>query len=656
MMIFKPKEVLPDMDSKVVAQIRALGLDMIQNAKSGHPGIVLGAAPILYTLYSKHMKINPEDPDWINRDRFVMSAGHGSALLYATLHMAGYPITLDDLKDFRKLDSITPGHPEVGVTPGVDASSGPLGQGVGLAVGMAIGEEYLRNTLKAKKEPAVDYYTYVLVGDGDMMEGVSYEALSLAGTLQLSKLIVLYDNNGVTLDNTTSISFTEDVLKRMSAMGFEVLEVEDGEDLVEINGAIARAKESDKPSFISIKTTIGKFSKLEGTNLVHGKVLEEEDVLEIKNKLNVREVPFTISSEVMEYFQNEISSRSKKTYEDYQKKIESTEEKELLTRLLNKNYKINLKNINVVDNPDEKRALRDISGDIVNSVEDDLWIGGSCDLFSSCKTYQKEKGDFSPQNRCGKNIWFGVREHAAAAIVNGLALVGLRPYVSTFLSFSDYMKPAIRMSAIMNLPVTYIFTHDSISVGEDGPTHQPVEQLDSLAIIPNLEVFRPGDLNEIIGSYKTILAKKQGPSVLSISKSAVTVLPNSSIPEVSKGCYIVSPEEGKLQGILVASGEDLQIAIELQKRFLAKGIFLRVVSMVSTSRFSIEDDLYQDEIFPSSCKKIVITSSTGYQYYPFLKDKDQLISLRKFGFSASKDDLAKKLQLDVDYLEKQIRI
>ncbi len=655
-MIFKPKENTLEMDEKVIAQIRALGLDMIQHAGSGHPGIVLGAAPILYTLYSRHMKVNPTCSNWINRDRFVMSAGHGSALLYATLFMAGYPLTLDDMKSFRQLSSITPGHPEFGLTPGVDASTGPLGQGVGMAVGMALGEEYLRSTLKAKKEPPVDFYTYVLVGEGDLMEGVSYEALSLAGTLRLQKLIVLYDNNGVTLDNQASITFSEDILKRMTSFGFETFEVEDGEDILAIDKAIESAKNSDKPAFISIKTTLGKFSKLEGTNLAHGKVLEEEDVISIKNKLGVREIPFTVSNEAMEYFANQITSRTMKGYERYKKRIEKSDNKELLTRLLEHNYTISLKNIHLEQENAESRALRDFSSDVISSIHDDLCIGGSCDLFSSCKTYQEGEGDFSSKNRSGKNIWFGVREHAAAAIINGMCLVGLRPYVSTFLSFSDYMKPAIRLSAMMKLPVTYIFTHDSLRVGEDGPTHEPIEQLDSLRLIPGVEVFRPGDMNEVIGTYKAIFAKNEGVSIISLAKTKVSSLPESGISEVMKGGYIACRESGNLQGILISSGDDLQTAIELQKRFLARGVFVRVVSMPSISRFLSQEEKYRKEILPDKGKRIVLESSTAYSYYPLLREGDQLLSTTQFGFSASSEDVLKKMGQDVDTLEKKIEL
>lgn len=653
-MIFKPKENEQEiLDTKVVSQIRALSLDMIQNAKSGHPGIALGAAPILYTLYSKHLKVNPKDPTWINRDRFVLSAGHGSALLYATLYMAGYNIDLEDLKKFRSIDSITPGHPEYGLTPGVETTSGPLGQGVGIAVGMAIAEEYLRTTLKEHKETPLNYYTYCFVGDGDLMEGVSYEALSLAGTLKLNKLIILYDNNEVSLDNDCSITFTEDINKRMEALGFEVVEVIDAEDLTALDKAIEKCKSSDKPSFISCKTTIGKFSKLEGTNLVHGKILEEEDVLEVKKKLGVREIPFTVSNETMEYFQNEITTRNQIAYDTFQKQLEETENQELITRLQEKQYTISLKNLDIkTEEGITKKSLRDINSDLINSVQDPLFIGGSCDLFSSCKTYQKEAGDFTSKNRLGRNIWFGVREHASSAIITGLSLSGLRSYTSTFLSFADYMKPSIRLAALMNLPVIYIFTHDSVTVGEDGATHQPIEQLDMLRTIPNVEVFRPADLNEMIGTYKTILAKNEGVSIISISRNEVPLLATTSINEVSKGAYIVQKEEGNLNGIIISSGEDLQTALELQKRFLTKGMELRVVSMPSTNRFKNMNLEYQQEILPENITKIAIEASTGYSYLPFVENKKNLFNIEQFGFSGKKEDVLKKLEFDIDSLEK----
>lgn len=651
-MIFnKNKESISEIDLKIVSQIRSLSIDMIQNAKSGHPGIALGAAPILYTLYSKHLRVNPLDPSWINRDRFVMSAGHGSALLYATLYLSGFDISLDDLKNFRKISSITPGHPEYGITPGVDASTGPLGQGIGMAVGMAIAEEYLRNVLKKNNEIELSYNTYCLAGDGDLMEGISYEALSLAGTLNLNKLIILYDNNHVSLDSDTSITFDEDVNKRMEAFGFEVIEVSDGEDLLAIDKAIEKAKTSNKPSFISIKTTIGKYSKLEGTNLCHGRVLDEDDVLEIKKKLNVREIPFTVSSEVMEAFKEEVSSRINDEYNLFMKRLEEVSNKDITTRLINKDYKLSLTNLDLNNEDIGDKSLRGLSNVLINSVNDPLFIGGSCDLFSSCKTYQKDKGDFSNKLREGRNIYFGVREHASSAIINGLALSGLRPYTSTFLSFSDYMKPSIRLSALMNLPVIYIFTHDSVTVGSDGPTHQPIEQLDMLRLIPNVEVFRPADMNEVIGTYKTVLAKNEGVSIIVLSRNESEIFTSTSINDVKKGAYVVSCEEGKLHGILISSGEDLKTAMELKRRLLTKGVEIRVVSMPSVNRFNKMDDEYKKEILPDNINKVAIEASTGYTYLPFVKDKERLINIEEFGYSGSVDDVLKKLNFDIDSIE-----
>lgn len=650
-MLFKPKEVVSEVDVKAIAQIRALSLDMIQNAKSGHPGIALGAAPILYTLYSKHLQCNPKDAHWINRDRFVLSAGHGSALLYATLHMAGYNITLDDLKKFRKISSNTPGHPEFGITEGVDASTGPLGQGVGMAVGMAIAEEYLSATLKKNGEPSLDYHTYCLVGDGDLMEGISYEALSLAGTLSLNKLIILYDNNGVSLDHECDITFTEDIAKRMEALGFEFIEVTDGEDVNAIDRAIKRAKSSDRPSFISVRTMIGKYSKLEGTNQVHGKVLDKEDVLEIKKKLNVRDIPFTVSSEVMETFQEEILKRNQKEYDAFQKKIENTEKKDLIMRLINKDYTIALKNLDFSVDGNNPKSIRDMSQDLIYSINDPLFIGGSCDLFSSCKTYQKDKGDFTSKNRLGRNLWFGVREHVSSAIISGLCLSGLRAYTSTFLSFSDYMKPSIRLAAIMNLPVVYIFTHDSVTVGEDGPTHQPVEQLDMLRLIPNVEVFRPTDLNEVIGTYKAVLAKNEGVSIISISRNEVPLLATTSINDVAKGAYIVSKEEKKLNGVLISSGEDLHMALDLKKNLQAKGVEIRVVSMPSINRFRKMEAKYQNMILPLNVPKVVLESSTGYSYFSLFQGENKVVNIEQFGMSGAKKDVLKKMHFDLKALE-----
>lgn len=654
-MLFKSKEINDENDIKVVNQIRALGIDMINEAKSGHSGIVLGAAPILYTLYSKHMKINPDDPEWINRDRFVMSSGHGSALLYSTLYLCGYPIELEDLKKFRQVNSNLPGHPEYGVTPGVDATTGPLGQGVGMAVGMAIAEEYLRNTLKKEGEPTLNYYTYCLAGDGDLMEGVSYEALSLAGTLKLKKLIILYDNNKATLDNSTEITFTEDIKKRMESFGFDVIEVTDGEDINSIDKAIEKAKSNDKPTFISIRTTIGKYSNYEGKNEAHGKIFNEEEIALIKEKLDVRDIPFTISNDAHEYFKTQVKERNQEQYDKFKKECDEYLEKPILNKIISKEYKLLINNLNLnLNELDDTVSLREISEKIINSIESPLFVGGSCDLFSCCKNYQHEKGDFTSKNREGKNIWFGVREHASGAIVNGMLLSGLRAYTSTFLSFSDYLRPSIRLAAIMNLPAIYIFTHDSISVGEDGPTHQPVEQLDSLRLIPNVEVFRPADTNELIGTYKAILAKDKGVSIIVLPRNKIMNIPSSSIKDTLNGGYVISEEEGPLNGIFISSGEDIQTAIELKKRFLINGMHIRVVSMPSTNRFDKMSDEYKLQILPNGVSKYAIEASTALSYLKYVKDEKRLIKINNFGISGKKNDVLKEMKFDVDSIENKI--
>ena len=519
---------------KIINQIRSLGIDMIHEANSGHPGIVLGAAPIIYTVYAHHLRVNPQNPNYFNRDRFVMSAGHGSALLYATLYLAGYDLSLEDLKQFRQIDSKTPGHPEYGRTPGVDCTTGPLGQGFATAVGMAMAEANLRT----RYPNLIDYNTYVLCGDGDLMEGISYEAASLAGTLKLHKLIVLYDSNNICLDGKTSDTFNDNISMRFISQGWNVITVEDGNSFELINKAIEEAKTStDKPTLIEIKTTIGKYSLLEGTNKIHGTPPTEEDITQMKEKMGVRNIPFAISQNILEEFQYIMKERCENIQSDWEEKLvnESDEVKEELSYFMNSNKKIEIKDL-FYDTPENGiESTRDTSSKILNAYVKDkpYLLGGAADLFAANKTYIQEGGNFQSENYLGKNIYYGVREHAMGAISNGLALCGFRPYASTFLSFSDYLKPAMRLTAMMNLSNIYIFTHDSISVGEDGPTHQPIEQLLALRTLPNLDVFRPADANEVIGSYKAIFEKESGPSAITLARNNVPILEETKglVPE-----------------------------------------------------------------------------------------------------------------------------
>lgn len=646
-------------EEKIVNQIRSLGIDMINEANSGHPGIVLGAAPIIYSLFAHHMKIDPENPDFYNRDRFVMSAGHGSALLYATLYMAGYPLSLEDLKDFRKIDSKTPGHPEYKKTVGVETTTGPLGQGFATAVGMAIAERNLSALFNKGKKEVIDFNTYVLCGDGDLMEGISYEAASLAGTLKLNKLIVLYDSNNVCLDGATTDCFTENVAMRFIAQGWNVITVADGNDILSITKAIEDAKTSiDKPTLIEIKTTIGKYSKLEGTHLVHGTPLNKEEITSIKEKMQIRDIPFSISQITVDDFRTFINNRCKNITEKFNKTIETMEDEDkiLLENFINGNKSFDIKDI-IYEPPQEKEeALRVTSGKILTTIVNKYpsVIGGSADLFGPTKTYIEGVGNFSSENPIAKNIFFGVREHVMGAILNGLALCGYHPYGATFLSFSDYLKPSIRMSAMMNLPVTYIFTHDSISVGKDGATHQPIEQLVSLRATPNLEVFRPADANEVIGVYRAIFEKESGPSVISLSRNSLPILETTKINEVAKGGYTVYDSERKLSGILIATGEEVHLALEISKRLKTKGMDVRVVSMPCIKRFLEQDQDYIDTILPVEVRKIVIEAASSLSWNSIVFNKKYLITLDQYGASGSKDDVYKKYGFDIDTLEEKV--
>lgn len=627
------------LEEKIIGEIKSLGLDMIEEAGSGHPGIVLGAAPILYTLFLKHLRFTPEVPDFYNRDRFIMSAGHGSSLLYSVLYFAGYDISLDELKSFRRLNSKTPGHPEYMKTPGVEMTTGPLGQGFATAVGCAIAEKHTASLIN-NKEKVIDYNIYCLCGDGDLMEGVSYEAASLAGSLKLNNLIVLYDSNKVTLDGKTENVFDEDIAARFESMNWNVLFTSDSVE--DINNALIKAKSADKPTLIEVITTIGKGSLLAGSNKVHSGPLGEEEISKIKTSLGVRDIPFTISNEAVEEFRNYIKERNKDLTVDFDTKLETLESDEvsLLNKLMDKDKSIKLTSLDYNKPDDNEELLRISAKKVLNSYAtiSPLIIGGNADVSSSTKMYLNELSPFSKDNYKGRNINFGVREHAMAAIANGLALAGYRPFVSTFLSFSDYLKPALRLSALMNLPVTYIFTHDSISIGQDGPTHQPVEQLVSLRATPNLEVFRPADSNEVIGSFKTIFENNK-PSCLILGRDKIKILETTSISATSKGAYIVHNEERKLDGIIIATGEEVTLALSVMKLLKEKGYDLRVISMPSIERYNLLTAEEKEELFPVGAKKFVIEKGSSYSWYSFVYKDSYLFTLDKFGTSGTKEEV-----------------
>ncbi|MBR1385577.1 MAG: transketolase [Bacilli bacterium] len=653
--INKKEELVEKKDiDRIIDNIRGLSIDMINEAKSGHPGIALGAAPILATLYNNHIKIDQKNPNWISRDRFIMSAGHGSSLLYATLFMAGFDIPFEELKKFRKLGSITPGHPEYGVTPGVDISTGPLGSGLASSVGICLAERFLRDYFG---ENIVNYYTYVLCGDGDLMEGMSYEALSLAGKLCLNKLIVLYDSNGVTLDGSLESSFNEDIKMRFESINWNYLRVDDAENTLLLDDAINIAKNSLKPTIIEVKTVIGKYSINEGTCTVHGSPLSSDDISSIKEKLLLRDVPFTISQDVKTLMEEFITNRNKEEIERWNFEVEQLilEKKNDFDLLVNSNNPIKLMDIDYMYPEDMKDSTRNVSGKILNSIAKNypFLIGGSADVSKSSMARIIDTLDNSLENPGGRNINFGIRESAMSLIGNGLALCGLTPFVSTFFSFSDYMKPGLRMSAMMSLPIIYVFSHDSISVGEDGPTHQPVEQLAGLRALPNFDLYRPADANETIGVYKAILENRK-PSAIVLGRNKVRIQDVTSSSEVKNGAYIVAHERDNLEGIIISSGEELELTMDVYQKLIEKGYGIRVVSMPSMSLFERQDKDYIESIIPKNVKTFVIEASSSLSWYKYVKDDDNLFTIDTFGLSGAKDEVLHHFGFDSNIIQEKI--
>jgi len=649
-------------EKKIVNDIRLLALDMINNAGSGHPGIVLSAAPIIYTLFAHHLNFDLDRPDYCNRDRFVLSAGHGSALLYSTLFATCNTFGIDDLKTFRKLNSICPGHPEYDLNHRIETTSGLLGQGFANAVGMAMAEKYLEASFNSKKNTLFDYKIYALCGDGDLMEGISYEAASIAGTYNLDNLIVLYDANNVCLDGYVEKTFSESVIERFEAMDWEVLEVKNGESIKEINSAIEKAKKCKKPVLIGVNTIIGRYSKYEGTNKIHGGVLEKEDLANIRSELGGLG-PFAYDKDNMEIYRKKIKDRCGTNYSDWYleyekyKETHTEEEVEKLNSII-KNEDIVLQLDKVVDTSKifQDKTMRDINYQIMNVISAFVpsFMGGSADVVTSTKTYLKKQGDYSKDNYTGRNISFGVREHAMGAILNGMALSNLRVFGSTFLSFTDYMKPAIRMSAMMNLPVTYIFTHDNFTIGADGPTHQPIEQLGALRSIPNLNVFRPADYKELIASWNIILTSGK-PSVIILPRNHVDTLEHTSMKGVKYGAYIVSEVKTKLDLILISSGEELNLAMKLKDELLKSFIETRVVSMPNLGLFVSQEQGYKDQVFPKGYRRMVLEFSNDANMYRFVDNDTDVINVKKYLKSASKEELLSDNELDITNLVIRIK-
>lgn len=633
-----------------IKTLKFLGVDAIEKANSGHPGIVLGVAPIMYALYSEVLKHNPEDSKWFNRDRFVMAAGHGSALLYSTLHLSGYNLKLDDLKQFRQLNSLTPGHPEYLHTDGIDATSGPLGQGIATAIGMAISESFLVSKLNKNKE-IINHYTYALCGDGDLQEGVTQEAMSLAGHLALEKLIVLYDSNDIQLDGPVALANNENVENKYTAMNWNYIRVDDGSNYQKIIEAINQAKTSKKPTIIEVKTIIGADSNKAGQSSSHGSPLGEQGVKELRKTLNYQYEPFVVDSSVYEDFNSKIENNGKKAYKEWKDLVNSLskDEKETLNKLENNELLEDIYDLASFE-IGSSVATRATGGKVLDQLSEKLWnlIGGSADL--SCSTKVKgADGDFDVKNRSGRNINFGVREHAMGAIVNGMTLHGgVKAFSGAFFVFSDYMKPAIRMAALMNIPSIFAFTHDSLAVGEDGPTHQPVEQLTGLRAIPNLNVLRPASANETLAAWQIALSSKTTPTVIVLTRQNIENVNEYDLESVKKGGYIVSKESGNLDGIIIGAGSEVSLAIAAQKKLQEEGISVRVVSMVSTYLFEQQDKKYQESVLPSSVtNQVVVEMGSTMGWYKYAT---KVMGIDKFGTSAPASDAIQEYKFTVDNL------
>lgn len=653
-----------DISNLSIATIRSLGIDTINKANSGHPGMVLGSAPALYTLFNKELNIYNKEAEWINRDRFVLASGHASALLYSMLHLTGFDVTIDDLKNFRQLNSHTPGHPEIEMTHGVDASSGPLGQGIPMAAGMAMAEKFLASQYNKENFDIIDHYTYVLCGDGDMQEGVTYEAASLAGHLSLGKLIVLYDANKVTLDGPLSMSFSENVKKRYEACNWQVLEVKDGNDINEIHKAIKKGKkEQFKPTLIIVNTVIGFGSANQGTNKVHGAPLGKEDGKNAKLSYGFDHDEFYVPEEVYEDFKKKTIKRGKSKFNKWNKLFNEykeqypTEAKQLEDAIAGK-YSLNidelLKNYPVGHND----ATRNTSLEVIQEVakQNPTFLSGTADLASSTKTKIKDEDDFSVENYNGRNLVFGIREFAMVAIMNGMTLhKGVKVSSGGFLVFSDYFKAAVRMACLMKLPIILPLSHDSIAVGEDGPTHQPIEQFAMLRSIPNMHVIRPGDAVEMAAAWKLAIESTENPTALILTRQNVETMENSSVEGVSKGAYVIGKEENHLDAIIIASGSEVNLAMKAKKVLFEKGIDVRVVSMPCQEFFDQQDEQYKEAVLPNAMRKrlsVEMASSFGWHKYVGLDGIT--MSIDEFGKSAPAQDVIQSYGFTVDRVVENI--
>ena len=655
------------MSQKSVNAIKVLGVDAINKAKSGHPGVVMGAAPMAYSLFSKHLRVNPKKTDWINRDRFVLSAGHGSMLLYSLLHLSGFEdVSLEEVKNFRQWGSKTPGHPEFGHTKGVDATTGPLGQGISTAVGMALAERYLAAKYNKEGYNLFDHYTYVICGDGDIMEGVASEASSFAAVQKLNKLVVLYDSNDICLDGETKDAFSENVRARYDAYGWNTILVEDGANIEAVSAAIEEAKKSDKPTLIEVKTIIGAGSpNKQGTNGVHGAPLGEEETALFKKEIGWENEPFDIPADVYADFKTNVADRGEaeyakweKLYADYKAKypelaseLEEVLSREDINRLTKESF--SFKNVG------DAQATRNSSQDAINSVAAVLptFFGGSADLSHSNMTFIKGDGLQDDANRTERNVQFGVREFAMATVLNGLTLHGgVRVFGGTFFVFSDYLKAALRLSALQNLPVTYVFTHDSIAVGEDGPTHEPIEHLASLRTIPNTYVFRPADATEAQAAWYLSQKTNDKPTSIVLTRQNLPILENSSFEKVAKGAYVVHETSADFDTILIATGSEVALAIDVAHELEKDGSKVRVVSMPSVELFEEQPKEYKEELLPLSVRRRVsLEMGNSALWYKYVGLDGLAIGIDKFGASAPANKVIEEYGFTVEAVVEKIK-
>ncbi|MCI6158826.1 MAG: transketolase [Selenomonadaceae bacterium] len=655
---------MSNIDTTCVNAIRVLAADAIEKAKSGHPGLPLGSAPMAYELWANHMNHNPKDPKWENRDRFILSGGHGSTLLYSLLHFFGYGLTMDDMKQFRQDGSLTPGHPEYGHTVGVEATTGPLGAGMGMAVGMAMAEAHLAAEFNKPGYPIVDHYTYALGGDGCMMEGISSEAFSLAGTLGLSKLIILYDSNKISIEGSTDLAFTEDVQARMRAFGFQTITVEDGTDLAAIGKAIEEAKaDKEHPSFITVKTVIGcGCPNKQGTAAAHGAPLGADNIRAMKENFGWPEPDksFVIPDEVYTHYAEkakrgaEAEEAWKKLFADYSAKFpEERARWDAFHAPVDGKALLDDKAFWAYE--DKAQATRNLSGIMINRLKDRLpqLFGGSADLAPSNKTHMNDESDFSKDNYAGRNLHFGIRELAMAAMANGITLHGgLRVYIGTFFVFCDYMKPMMRLAALMKIPVTYVLTHDSIGVGEDGPTHEPIEQLAMLRALPNINVFRPADATETAAGWYLAVTADKTPTALVLTRQNLPQLAGSS-KEALKGAYIVSEAKdvAKMDGILIGTGSEVSLAVDAQAALAKEGIDVRVVSMPCMDLFEQQSDAYKESILPKNVRaRVAVEALSGFGWERYVGLDGAVVCMHGFGASAPGPVLFKKFGFTTEHV------